>query len=113
GRGDGEYGVRVLGLLQHLPLGERDQGSGAKYSAGNISFGVRNHGAVSSDAEQHSGSDSVEGGAGVEVSGKPFCGAAVRAYGSAIRYGDDPVGGAGFRVFSAVGRVASAVFGGD
>src|SRR6266849_1294471 len=59
---DGEHGVQLLGLLQHLPSRRRDQRPGAEYSPRNFSLGSRDCCALPGDADKHSGCGAVAGG---------------------------------------------------
>src|SRR5208283_4329605 len=62
GRGDGQYGLQLLGLLQHLPSRGRDSRAGEEYPERHFSFDSGDHGFVSGDANESAGRGSMEAG---------------------------------------------------
>ena len=112
GVGNGEHGVQLLGLLQHLSLGRRNPRSGTEYSTRDFSFDFGDCGALSGDADEPSRCGTVAGGAAFSVHREHVRGKTLWAWFGAICHLDGLVDRHGIGVFAAAGLFAGALFGG-
>src|SRR6266705_3798880 len=109
---DGEDGVQLLGLLQHLPPRRRNPGSREEYPARDFHIDCGYRGAVPGDADEHSWRDPLARSAEFSVHLQRVRRETVRTHSSTGCDVDGLVDRPGLGVFGVAWLFARAVFGG-
>ena len=111
-RGDGEHGLHLLGLLQHLQPRRRNPPTGAQHPARNFYLHSRHRRALPFDADEHPGRAALAECGRLEIYCQHIHGTHLRRARGARRDGDDSLDCFCVNFFRAAGLHARAVCGG-